>query len=346
MKSPIVRVFLYLIYLVVITFILAEVLVRIFDPFDIRHYFEMKSCLNVMEMNPQYEYTQKPGFYRKYKNFVLEINSEGFRGKEFSLKKPPGKKRLLLLGDSMVLGWGVPLEDIFPTLIQKKIDSLGWKWEVIPAGVISWNTRNEVEFLKSRGIQYEPDLVVMLVFGNDVIPKLNSYSEVPKEKLFPNLERIKNPPAIRKILFGLARGIVYNSYALTTAMYIFVWKHQNEGLLDYYQADSPAWEDTRLALVSLKEFCRQRNLKLLIVLGLYENQTDPMASTYRETYANFLQQKQFEAAETVVAFDDPHYRNSPMDGHPNRRGHRIIADHLFQILKPYLNPGGIKPSLE
>ena len=44
------------------------------------------------------------------------------------------RKRILFLGNSLTAGYGLEVAQPFPALIQKKIDALGWNYEVVNAG--------------------------------------------------------------------------------------------------------------------------------------------------------------------------------------------------------------------
>src|SRR5437588_4465952 len=49
----------------------------------------------------------KPGLY----DVVVRVNSAGFRDKEHSIEKPPGVRRVALVGDSVVEALQMPFED-------------------------------------------------------------------------------------------------------------------------------------------------------------------------------------------------------------------------------------------
>ena len=44
------------------------------------------------------------------------------------------RKTILFLGNSLTAGYGLDRDQAFPALIQKKIDSMGWNFEVVNAG--------------------------------------------------------------------------------------------------------------------------------------------------------------------------------------------------------------------
>jgi hypothetical protein len=70
--------------------------------------------------------------------------------------KPPD---LMVLGDSMVLSWGVPYDSSYMALIGADL----------AMGVSSWNTKCEVDwFIKSKII---PKTLVWTIVPNDVVPK-------------------------------------------------------------------------------------------------------------------------------------------------------------------------------
>ncbi|MFQ5702125.1 MAG: SGNH/GDSL hydrolase family protein [Acidobacteriota bacterium] len=97
-----------------------------------------------------------------------ERNGLGFRDRDHALDKPPGVYRILVLGDSITKGLGVPdKERIFPAVLERKLDESGLTSEVINFGVEGYNTQQEVETLEEKGLVYKPDLVVLAYSLND-----------------------------------------------------------------------------------------------------------------------------------------------------------------------------------
>ena len=108
----------------------------------------------------------------------VSINTHGLRAHEFSTEKPDGITRILLLGDSVVFGWGVEQEKTSGYLLNQSLKDLLQPIEVIPAGVCSWNTRTEYEYLVSEGSKISPNIVVLVVVTNDIVPKKGGRKEV------------------------------------------------------------------------------------------------------------------------------------------------------------------------
>ena len=97
----------------------------------------------------------------------VRINSQGLRDREYSLAKPAGVYRVLILGDSTTLGWGVKAEDTAAKILERE---LGPRFEVINAGVGNYGTVQEFSYYKTRGRLFHPDLVILQYFINDPEP--------------------------------------------------------------------------------------------------------------------------------------------------------------------------------
>ena len=97
-------------------------------------------------------------------------NSLGFRDtREYSLSKPAGTFRILVLGDSVTFGHGALYETSYPWLLEQRLRD--WrpdvKWEVWNLGVPGYNTAQELAYLNEVGVRYQPDLVIVGFFLND-----------------------------------------------------------------------------------------------------------------------------------------------------------------------------------
>ncbi len=102
--------------------------------------------------------------------FEYVINSHGLRCPDFPLKKPGGEKRILTIGDSVTMGHGVAEGEAYPQLLQKYLDERlpDVSLRVINGGVNAYSTREELMFLRKKGMTYEPDVVIVGFVLNDV----------------------------------------------------------------------------------------------------------------------------------------------------------------------------------
>ena len=101
----------------------------------------------------------------------MQFNSHGLRGPERSYRKGPALYRILILGDSFVEGVGVDLRNRFPEVLEKLLNeaATGLKFEVIAMGTAGYSTDQELLWLKSEGLRWNPDLVITMFYWDDVI---------------------------------------------------------------------------------------------------------------------------------------------------------------------------------
>lgn len=94
----------------------------------------------------------------------FETNEQGLRGPP--LRAPETTYRILGLGDSFAMGYGVELEKMY-------LNSLGAFWdagepiEALNAGVVGYSPYNSFHYLLGDGLELNPDLVVMQLWVGD-----------------------------------------------------------------------------------------------------------------------------------------------------------------------------------
>ncbi|MCX6355023.1 MAG: hypothetical protein NTZ78_08990 [Candidatus Aureabacteria bacterium] len=145
-----------------LTLLLMELLIRIFGLYP---------CLESQE-DALFEYSGVYGWQfipNKSARYVapgesetrVKINSAGMRDEEYSVPKPPGKRRIAVLGDSFVSNMDVESKDVFTELMKKLLPP---NWQVLNFGVNGYSPAQELLLLKDKVIRYEPDIVVLLIY--------------------------------------------------------------------------------------------------------------------------------------------------------------------------------------
>lgn len=97
-------------------------------------------------------------------------NSNGFRDREYPRDKPAGVTRILVLGDSIVAGNGIrSAEDVFVKRLERLLNAPSGRqrYEVLNLGVGGYQTYQEVELLRVKGLAYHPDIVLVAFCLND-----------------------------------------------------------------------------------------------------------------------------------------------------------------------------------
>ncbi|MBN1461055.1 MAG: hypothetical protein JXA57_16120, partial [Armatimonadetes bacterium] len=125
-------------------------------------------------------------------NTEFRINSLGLRDNEMPRAKPQGTFRILMLGDSMTVGWGVEAEETFSSRLEALLnetsqeasgadglvpcegvqggagESAARHYQTLNCGWASWYTTDGAYvFLKHRLGELDGDLVVLNMFLND-----------------------------------------------------------------------------------------------------------------------------------------------------------------------------------
>lgn len=119
---------------------------------------------------------------------TFEINAHGLRDDEdLEPRKKPGTYRVLCLGDSFVLGYTVDRDDLFVDQLEGWWGSEQRRVEVINAGTEGYSTDQEAVWLREYGLGYEPDVVVLFPFLNDIYWNGQEfYNRYPKPLFAPD----------------------------------------------------------------------------------------------------------------------------------------------------------------
>lgn len=132
------------------------------------------SFQGLFEADPQIGYRLKPGARMHFATpeFATDIaiNNAGVRDDEDLGPKAPDERRIVLLGDSLVLSVQVPMHQTFGELLERRLnaESSGARYRVINAGVQGYGPVEEALYFEAFGARLAPDLVVVVVFvGND-----------------------------------------------------------------------------------------------------------------------------------------------------------------------------------
>ncbi len=171
--------------LIGLTILLASMLTDRFLPmlsvkFDKPTRYTLPPNLDVRERHLEYDYT-------------LRTNSRGLRCAEVPMEKPPGVRRIVLLGDAQTAGVGVEVEQTFGAILEQKLPNT----TLINCGRPWANTLTQARILFHVGLEYGPDLVLLCVSADDLADMPSQdigdiYDAFPRsrgltERFWPNL---------------------------------------------------------------------------------------------------------------------------------------------------------------
>jgi len=128
----------------------------------------VKSPMYRRSFNPYLRYELVPG--AKTKN--ISINSDGFRGPEYPTTKPAGTFRIIMLGDSETFSYMLAQNETLAVQLENLLNknSPSIHYEVFNFGVEGYSTFQEMEMLKTKGLKYNPDLIILNYVLNDPEP--------------------------------------------------------------------------------------------------------------------------------------------------------------------------------
>ena len=102
---------------------------------------------------------------------VVNINSHGFRGSEFSKDKPDNTYRIFAVGGSTTHGATlVNNDETWPAYLQHKFNQIESEIsvDVINAGIMATTTEIQSKLIKDISVNYEPNLIIMYGGWNDL----------------------------------------------------------------------------------------------------------------------------------------------------------------------------------
>jgi lysophospholipase L1-like esterase len=126
-------------------------------------------------------YRLKPGAIARFKtpefDTTIAINAAGLRDREIGPKKP-GERRIIVLGDSLVMAVQVPLRETLTSQLERLLNADAIPpavFRVINAGVQGYGPVEEYLFYREVAATLRPDIVILTLYaGNDAVEAANS----------------------------------------------------------------------------------------------------------------------------------------------------------------------------
>ncbi len=318
---------------ILVAFGLCEITIRILgtapDIFHVQdgRYQLSSNPLIGYEMVPNYKSDEAVAMV----DFTGQANSLGFRDREHPVKKPGGRYRILVLGDSITQGMGIDgRADMFTSVLEHVLIENGHDVDVLNFGVNGYNTRQEVEILREKGLQYQPDLVVVAYCVND--------NYLDSGGIIRALEQRKTQQSEIKI------PRVFFKSAFFRQIWAVVIARTRDPLPFESIPDGSSNEIVPGAFADLKELADQHNFAVMVAafpqLKGLENGPNPalLAEVRKISSQNGFLYLDLSTALSTVAKTEKIYLD---DLHPNRRGSRCVGETLADdISTRYLDSNG------
>lgn len=171
----------------------------------------------------------------------IRTNSHGMRNhEEFPLERTPGKRRLLIVGDSYSFGHGVSNEETYAYRLAELLPD----WEVMNLAVSATGTDQNYLMYEHHGRQFKPDVVLLGFYVLDYNRNTYSFRDYAKPMFVPQADgklQLTNVPVtapealIEQYHNGSKKiGGWHYSYALATFQQVlsdYIKRDRNEGSL-------------------------------------------------------------------------------------------------------------------
>lgn len=280
----------------------------------------------------------RENFTHAEKRFFVHQNQFGLRAPDdLQLKNTSGRKRVLVLGDSYVWGYGSTQEELFTNPEVYRTDD-----ELINCGVSGYGTDQEYLFYLRQGQKFDVDEVVLaFTVYNDVQNNLHSrqydylkpYFTLNAGQLVLHTDHVRDTVLERFVRTVKRKSRIYD--LCNNGLHELIKKLKrkpSETDIVVSEADRKGIELTLVILEKLKEAVEARHAKLLLVFIPYKPYVEerlpgnhPIAPllaegltkigiSYREPYPEFLK----AAIAGVNLF-------IPGDRHFNAAGNALFA---------------------
>ncbi|MEP7242411.1 MAG: SGNH/GDSL hydrolase family protein [Gammaproteobacteria bacterium] len=149
----------------------------------------------------------------------FRINSLGFRGREVSVRKKPGTLRILCIGGSTTFDTGAVGRDLpWPEVLEVDLRRrLGVQdLEVLNLGIPGATSLDSLIDLEMRGLDLQPDLLVVYQAQNDFIYSIPSPAGSAPSDLFPQEDRprgsLERWLTLHSLLYAKTEGRVMDAF--------------------------------------------------------------------------------------------------------------------------------------
>ncbi|MEO8198916.1 MAG: hypothetical protein ABI679_00210 [Gemmatimonadota bacterium] len=251
-----------------------------------------------------------PSISTVFKEREFQTNRWGMHDRDYEHAKAPGTWRVTLLGPSDVMGPGVGEGETFEALVEERLNrehrgDRHQRYEILNFGVAAFTLPQQVAMLDQRALEFDPD-AVMITFHPASDP----------------------PTALRYVTGAVLRGteIPYpelQGYILKSGVTRTTREASAKRQLWPYANAMLEWSFRQMA-----EACRARGIPIvLLVLDAINEPSDPEQPLIR--YADSLGYIVVDLRNAPKGHDPGSLMLAEWDRHPNKLGHRLLADALY-----------------
>ena len=260
----------------------------------------------------------------------MRTGAHGFRFPEGPWKKPAGALRILVIGDSVSFGVGVPPDSIFSAVLERRLRDIEPTVEVINMGVAGYLASEEMIILRRLGLDREPDILIWQLHLNDLI-------------VIENLGTPTMRTGIPRWLLKDSRLLKWAVTRLSVTHHIRVLRSRyGPGMFARPCMDSRT-ENFLQTIGRAEALLRTANLPCLAFMYPYPDYLDaryPFQGVH-DLFAHEASMRGITPVDVLPYLTGFKHRElwvDPADNHPNGLTHRRIARALADVLTELYGP--------
>lgn len=278
-----------------------------------------------------------------------ERNVLGIRSPYETVRKDSGVTRIVVIGDSFTWGDKIAVTDsTWPAQLEEQLrrQQPQAAIEVVNLAKNGFTTVNGAELLRRVGWQFDPDLVLVQFYMNDILPSEPEFVRHYSEWLFPRAWVL--PQRYRRGRLGQSALLYVVEGALTA------WRHgdrvaQAAKWTALYQQRGTEWNALAGALDEMGRAAAERHVPIVLVLfpdfipGVRAEAAVPFRSIHDQV-GQAASSAGFSILDLTAIYlregnDLQHWWATPYDAHPNEAAARVAANGIAQHLQVHFFDG-------
>ena len=251
-----------------------------------------------------------------FRGLPFETNGWGMRDREYALKPPPNTYRIAILGASYEMGASVRVEDRFEWLLEDRLNREGpgaprRHYEILNYSVGGYSLVQDLVVAERKTFRFAPNVVIVGIRANDTSVALGHMVRVVSRRY------VIAYPEIRKKLrdAGVQPGMSELKLRRVIAPII---------------PDLLRWSLARIA-----RLCRANGARpvALVIPMTKAGPSDAQSIAKVAAWAEAAGFSVLSLEDVFVGQPLDSIRFAPPDAHPNVKGHRLMADRLYDVLR-------------
>lgn len=263
--------------------------------------------------NPVMDFTHARSRAATLQSVEIRLNEHGLRGAAVS--SDHSRRRILFLGGSITLGWGVPEAETTPAVVEQILIQSGRPVEVLNAGVGNYNAERYVTRFFTELQDLSPDEIVVQYFLRDA-------EDLPR---------------------GGGNWLLRNSQLAVTmwsASNLWLGSSGESSLVEHYERvyrqDAPGFVKMKSSLSRLAAYARERSIPVTLAMTPdVHNLVDYKFGFVHDTMRGVAAENGFRYVDLLPALAGRPPEElfvMPGDPHPNALGHKLMATAIAPTL--------------